>query len=205
LTHGFGLVLALVGAPLLVVLALRVGGIEHVAACAVYGLSLILLYAASTHYHVRQDRPGEERRLLADHICIYLLIAGTYTPLCFTMLRGAWGWSMFGAIWALAAVGIAFKLAYGMRFPRVSLGLYIAMGWLAAISATVIMERASSATLAFLLGGGAAYTLGTLFYTRVWIGKIRYSHAVWHMAVVAGSVLHYFAVRDCLLGLQTAH
>jgi hemolysin III len=201
LTHGLGLVMALVGAPLLVALALRVGEPSQVAACAVYGATLILLYAASTHYHVRQYKPGELRRLLTDHICIYLLIAGTYTPLCLTMLRGPWGWGLFATIWSLAAVGIVLKLAWGLRFPRFSLGLYIAMGWLAVASLSVIVERANGSTLALLLGGGLFYTAGTIFYARVWIGKIRYSHAVWHTAVVAGSTLHYFAVRDCLLAL----
>jgi hemolysin III len=197
-------VLALVAAPLLVALALRVGDPSQVAACAVYGATLILLYAASTHYHVRQFKPGELRRLLTDHICIYLLIAGTYTPLCLTMLRGPWGWGLFAAIWSLAAAGIVLKLAWGLRFPRFSLALYIVMGWLAVISLSVIVERASAATMLLLLGGGLLYTAGTIFYARVWIGKIRYSHAVWHSAVVAGSALHYFAVRDCLLCLGQA-
>jgi hemolysin III len=194
-------VLALVAAPLLVALALRVGQPSHVAACAVYGATLILLYASSTNYHVRQCKPGDLRRLLMDHICIYLLIAGTYTPLCLTVLRGPWGWGLFALIWSLAAVGIVLKLAWGLRFPRLSLGLYIAMGWLAVTSFSAIVEKASSGTLALLLGGSLVYTAGTIFYAKVWIGKIRYSHAVWHSAVVAGSALHYFAVRGCLLSL----
>jgi hemolysin III len=203
LTHGLGLVLALIGAPLLVALALRVAGGAQVAACTVYGATLILLYASSTHYHVRQYRPGDDWRLMADHICIYLLIAGTYTPFCLTTLRGTWGWGLFTAIWALAATGIAFKLVWGMRFPRVSLALYLVMGWLAAISIAPLIRHASTAMLLLLLAGGLAYTAGTLFYARVWIGRVPYAHAVWHLAVVAGSALHYFAVRESLLSLTT--
>lgn len=201
LTHGLGLVLALVAAPLLVALTMRVGEPLQVGACAVYGATLILLYAASTHYHVREGAPGDMRRLLMDHICIYLLIAGTYTPFCLILLRGAWGWALFATIWALAALGIAFKVAKGLRYRRLSLAFYLLMGWLSVISITAVVQRASVATMVLILCGGIAYTVGTIFYARVWIGKIRYSHAVWHIAVVAGSALHYFAVRDCLLRL----
>ncbi len=199
MTHGLGLVLALVGAPLLVVLAVRVGTPAHVAACVVYGLTLILLYASSTNYHVRQDKPGDFRRLITDYICIYLLIAGTYTPICLTAVRGALGWSLFGAIWTLAAMGIAFKIFCGMRFERLSLALYIIMGWLAVFSLSSLVEHAGTLALGLILAGGVFYTGGTLFYTRVWIGKVKYSHAVWHMSVVVGSAFHYFAIRSCLL------
>jgi hemolysin III len=202
LTHVLGLVAALVGAPVLVVLALRVGTPEQAGACAVYGLTLILLFAASTHYHVRQDKPGDYRRLITDHICIYLLIAGTYTPICFTTLRGPWGWALFAAIWTLATLGIAFKCAYGLRFERLSLALYLVMGWLSVFALSSLVRNAGAGALALILGGGVVYTVGTLFYTRVWIGKIRYSHAVWHLAVVAGSTLHYFAVRECVLNAE---
>jgi hemolysin III len=201
LTHALGLVLALIGAPILVTLSLRVGQPEHVTACVVYGLSLIMLYAASTHYHVRQDQPGDASRLIMDYICIYLLIAGTYTPICLTVLHGPTGWWLFGAIWALAAIGIAFKCRCGLGYGRLSLALYLVMGWLAVFSMLPLVQRATPAALALILAGGVAYTAGTIFYARVWIGKIRYSHAVWHLAVVAGSTLHYFAVRECLLSV----
>lgn len=201
LSHGVGLVLALIGAPLLVWLAHRIGNAAHVAACAVYGATLIMQFAASTRYHHLQFKPGEERRLLADHICIYYLIAGSYTAICMTVLRGqgAWGWAMLGAIWALALLGTIFKLAFRMRYERVSLGLYVGMGWLALISLGPLLQSAPALALWLLVAGGFVYTLGTIFYARVWIGRIPYSHAVWHLAVVAGSVLHYFAIRECLL------
>jgi hemolysin III len=204
LTHGLGLALAAVGAPLLVMLAIRVGHEVQIAACAVYGLTLILLFASSTHYHIRQDKPGDYWRLVADHICIYLLIAGTYTPFCLVTLAGPWRWVLLGAIWTLAAVGIAFTLAFGMRFPRMALCVYLAMGWIAVLSLSVLASRAGEDTWALLLAGGLFYTVGTVFYARVWIGKIRYAHAVWHLAVLAGSTLHYFAVRECLLNLAHA-
>ncbi len=203
LSHGFGLALALVGAPLLVWLAHRIGDAAHVAACIVYGATLIMQFAASTRYHHLQYKPGEERRLLIDHICIYFLIAGTYTAICLTVLKdqSMWGWGMLAAIWTLALLGTAFKLRFGMRYERVSLGCYVAMGWLALFSLGPMLLSAPALALWLLVAGGFFYTFGTIFYARVWIGKIRYSHAVWHLAVVAGSVLHYFAIRECLLAV----
>ena len=203
LTHGLGLLLALIGAPLLVWLAHRVGHSGHVVACAVYGLTLIMLYGASTRYHLYQDKPGEFRRLLTDHICIYYLIAGTYTAICMTVLReqGSWGWGMLAAVWMLAALGTAFKLRFGLRYERVSLAMYVAMGWLALISLAPLLESTPARALALLVAGGFFYTFGTVFYARVWIGRVRYSHAVWHLAVLAGSTLHYFAIRECLLAV----
>mgnify|MGYP002400479632 CR=1 FL=1 len=199
LSHAVGLVLALIGAPLLVWLAHRIGDAGHVAACAVYGATLIMQYAASTRYHYHQFKPGEERRLLADHICIYFLIAGTYTAICMTVLRGQGAWGMLAAVWALALLGSAFKIRYGLRYERFSLALYVGMGWMALFSLGPLLKSAPAQALWLLVAGGFVYTLGTVFYARVWIGRIPYSHAVWHTAVVAGSVLHYFAIRECLL------
>jgi hemolysin III len=204
MTHGLGLVLALIGAPILVWLAHRVGNSGHVAACAVYGATLIMLYLASTRYHLHQSKPGEYRRLITDHICIYYLIAGTYTAICMTVLReqGNWGWGMLAAVWTLAAAGTWFKLKFGLRYEKVSLAFYVAMGWLALFSLGPLMLSTPACALWLIVAGGVFYTGGTIFYARVWIGKIRYSHAVWHLAVVAGSVLHWFAVRECLLAVS---
>ncbi len=205
-THGLGLLLALVGAPVLVVLAHRVGSPSHVVAVGVYGLSVILLYTASTRYHLLQDKPGEYARLMTDHICIYFLIAGTYTAICMTVLReqGPWGWAMLAAIWVLAIGGTVFKVIAGLRYARVSLALYIIMGWLAVASLWPLIRSTPVSALVLLLVGGVFYTGGTIFYARVWIGKMRYAHAVWHLAVVAGSVFHYFAIRECLLAVAVA-
>lgn len=201
LTHALGLVLSLIGAPLLVALAQRVGNDGHVVACTVYGLSLIALYAASTRYHMLEDRPGEYRRLIIDHICIYYLIAGTYTAICLTTLHGPWGWTLLAVIWTLAVIGTIFKLVFGLKYERVSIALYVAMGWLAVISAWPLLQKTPPEAIVLILVGGFFYTFGVFFYARKWVGNVRYSHAIWHLSVVAGSAMHYFAVRDCLLSV----
>jgi hemolysin III len=200
LTHALGLVLALAGAPVLIILAARSRAPAQIAACAIYSLSLILLFAASTCYHAFKGRRGEHHRLIADHIAIYLLIAGTYTALCFTVLRGPWGWSLAVIIWALAAVGTTLKLTTGVRHERLSLALYLLMGWLALVAIRPLLARTPTLALVLIGAGGLCYTLGVLFYARVGWCRIRYSHAIWHLAVIAGSASHYFAVRVCLLG-----
>jgi len=201
ITHALGLILSLIGAPILVVLASRIGDAGHIAGCSVYSASLILLFTASTYYHLHEGKPGENRRLILDHICIYLLIAGTYSAFCLTSLRGTWGWVLVTAIWALAMGGVAFKLRFGIRYERFSTALYIIMGWLAFFSLFPVVERTPDTALALLGGGGAVYTGGVCFYARRWYGRVRYSHALWHLSVVAGSALHFFAVRECLLSV----
>lgn len=201
LTHGIGLLLALIGGPLLILLAERVGTTPHVVATIIYACSLVLVFTASTRYHFFQNGPGEYRRLIADHICIYYLIAGTYTAVSMTVLpvHGVWGWLGLGTMWALALGGTVFKLIVGLGYARFSLGLYIAMSWLGVATLWPPLRYAPALAVVLLLVGGVAYTVGTIFYARVWIGKMRYSHALWHLAVLTGSTLHYFAIRECLL------
>jgi hemolysin III len=201
LTHGIGFLLAIAGAPVLVSLAARSSGPLAITASAVYAASLITLFAASTCYHTFKGCRGDHHRLLADHIAIYVLIAGTYTAVALTALRGPWGWTLFGLAWGLAAAGTALKLTTGFRYARISMALYLMMGWLAIIAVRPILQRCPTPAIAFLVAGGLCYTLGTLFYARVGPCRIPYSHAVWHTAVVAGSALHFFAVRECLLSI----
>lgn len=199
-THAVGVALALAGLAVLVTLA----GLHHsprqIICYSIYGVSLVLLYAASTAYHgVRLPRAKRLLRVL-DHMAIYLLIAGTYTPFALISLRGALGWSIFGLIWALAAIGVIFKLFFTGRFPRTSTVLYVAMGWLALIVVRQLFVTLPVTGLVLVFAGGACYTVGVLFFALD--GRYRYNHAIWHLFVLAGSVLHFFAVLFCTLPLR---
>jgi len=192
ITHGLGLLLSVAGLVGLVVLASLYGTVWHIVACSVYGTTLIFLYAASTIYHIVR-RPRLKRTLrLIDHSAIYLLIAGTYTPFTMLCLRGPWGWTLFGIVWCLAVLGIAFKVVYGHRHEKLSLGIYIAMGWMAIIAARPVLTLIPPGALVLLLAGGLAYSAGTFFYAKD--QKYKYFHAVWHVCVLVGSALHFCAV-----------
>ena len=196
LTHGAGILASAVGTAVLVGLAVGAGSAAVVGA-SVFGGSLILLYTASTLYHATRRPTTKVRLKVLDHCAIYVLIAGTYTPFTLVGLRGAWGWSMFGVIWGLAAAGVVFKLFWTGRFPKVSTALYIAMGWLIVIAAVPTMRALSPPTLAWLFAGGVAYTSGTFFYHN---RRIPYAHAIWHVFVLAGSVSHGIAVALQMVG-----
>jgi hemolysin III len=190
-THGIGAAVAVAVTAALVVLASLQDGAWSIVGVSVFGTTLIALYASSTLYHAAR-RPAVKARLkVLDHASIYLLIAGTYTPFTLVTLRGGWGWSLFGTIWGLAATGVVFKLLWTGRFPRLSTAVYVAMGWLVIIAIVPLVRALSAPTLALLFAGGIAYTAGTLFYHN---HRIPYSHAVWHLFVLAGSLLHVAAV-----------
>lgn len=199
-THGLGLVLSIAGFVVLLVLAILRGTAWHIVACSIYGATLICLYAASTLYHaVVSPRVKRVLRIL-DHSAIYLLIAGTYTPFLLLNLRGPWGWSLFGVIWGLAFAGILFKFWFVGHFEFLSTAVYIAMGWLVVIAAKPVLTHVSGTTLLWLLAGGLFYTAGVVFYA--W-KRLPYSHAVWHLFVLAGSTCHYFAVLRSVLPTRT--
>jgi hemolysin III len=190
-THGIGAAVAVAVTAALVVLASLQDGAWSIVGVSAFGTTLIALYASSTLYHAAR-RPAVKARLkVLDHASIYLLIAGTYTPFTLVTLRGGWGWSLFGTIWGLAATGVVFKLLWTGRFPRLSTAVYVAMGWLVIIAIVPLVRALSAPTLALLFAGGIAYTAGTLFYHN---HRIPYSHAVWHLFVLAGSLLHVAAV-----------
>lgn len=191
LTHGLGAAAALAGGAVLITLAALYGDGWQLSAAIVFGITLLLLYVASTLYHAIQHPVTKGRLKIFDHCAIYLLIAGTYTPFTLIGLRETVGWWLFGTIWALAFFGVIFKLFYTGRFQLISTIVYIAMGWLIVVAAKPAMKALDPWTFGWLLGGGVAYTLGTFFYHRP---KMPYSHAVWHMFVIAGSVCHYIAV-----------
>ena len=191
LTHGFGAVAAFAGGIVLVTLAATRGDGWQLGAAIVFSASMLLLYAASTLYHAASDVRTKARLKVFDHCAIYLLIAGTYTPFTLVGLRGDVGRGLFIAIWSLALAGIAFKLFFTGRFKVVSTLVYVAMGWLVLFAIRPVMDALDGWTFGWLLAGGVAYTLGTVFYHRP---SLAYSHAIWHLFVVAGSVCHYVAV-----------
>ncbi|HEX2081454.1 MAG TPA: hemolysin III family protein [Longimicrobium sp.] len=195
LTHAAGVVAALAGAVVLLVAAARHGGAREIASSAVFAATLVLLYAASTLYHLACTPRVKERLKVFDHCAIYLLIAGTYTPFTLIGLRGGWGWSLFGVAWGLAVAGVVFKLFFTGRFPRLSTAIYVGMGWMVLVAVGPMLDRLSPATLGWLLAGGLAYTGGTFFYHN----RRPYAHAVWHLFVLAGSVCHYAAVMTQVL------
>lgn len=191
LTHGLGATAALAGGAVLITLAALFGDGWQLSAAIVFGITLLLLYVASTLYHAIQHPVAKGRLKVFDHCAIYLLIAGTYTPFTLIGLRGPVGWWLFGVIWALAFFGVIFKLFYTGRFHRLSTLIYIGMGWLIIFAAKPTMQALDAWTFGWLMGGGVAYTLGTYFYHHP---RLPYAHAIWHLFVIAGSVCHYIAV-----------
>jgi len=190
-THGIGAALAIAGLVVVVAAAALKGSAWHVASTAIYGASLVLLYLASTLYHAIRQPAAKRVLKVLDHMGIYLLIAGTYTPFTLVTLRGAWGWSIFGVIWALAILGMSAE-AFWVRRPRwVSAVVYIAMGWIMIIAIRPLTASLAAPGVRLVVAGGVAYTVGTVFY--LW-KSVRYMHAVWHAWVVAGSVFHFLAV-----------
>jgi hemolysin III len=191
LTHGLGATAALAGGAVLITLAARFGDAWQLAGATVFGICLLLLYIASTLYHATRAPVMKARLKVFDHCAIYLLIAGTYTPFTLIGLRGELGWWLFASIWILATGGVVFKLFFTGRFKLLSTLIYIAMGWMVLAAIVPVFRALDGWTFGWLLAGGACYTLGTFFYHRP---SMRYSHAVWHMFVIAGSVCHYVSV-----------
>lgn len=191
LTHGAGLVASLIGLPVLVITAAGRGDALQVIGCSVFAASLVALYAASTIYHAWPQSSAKHVLRIVDHIAIYLLIAGTYTPFTLGVLRGTWGWTLFGVVWSLAALGILFKTVLGVRYERASTLFYVGMGWLAIVAIEPMTTRMPLAGVVWLAAGGLLYSIGVVFYA--W-ERQRYSHAVWHLFVLGGSACHFFAV-----------
>lgn len=191
LLHGVGIVLSIGGLATLVAFAAQRGDARAVTASAVYGVTLILLYTASTLYHAVPVPAAKPLLRTLDHIAIYLLIAGTYTPFTLIALPGRWGWSLFAAVWALAFVGSVLELGWFRRYRKLAVLLYLGMGWIGMLAFKPLAAHLQAGGMALLLGGGVAYTLGVPFY--LW-RRLPYQHTLWHAFVLAGSVLHYFAV-----------
>lgn len=194
-THGLGVVASIAALTLLVIVAARGGDPWEVVGVSIFGTTLILLYLSSTLYHAVEHPVVKNRLKVLDHSAIYLLIAGTYTPFMIGVLRGGWGWSMFGVIWGLAVAGVVFKLFLTGRYPRLSTFIYVLMGWLVLIAAVPMFTLMTGETLAWLVAGGVTYTAGTAFYHNQ---RIPQAHAIWHLFVLGGSVCHAVAVATSL-------
>jgi hemolysin III len=191
ITHLVGSVLALIGTSVAITLAAQRGGAMTIVAASVYGTMLVLLYLSSTLYHSFRGKPKVVFRVF-DHCSIYLLIAGTYTPFTLTVLRGAWGWWLFGIVWTLAILGVIKDAAFHGRYRGVSVGLYLAMGWMVLVAFMPLQRALPSGGLTLLAAGGAVYTIGVIFYALS--KRVAYTHGVWHLCVIGGSICHYFAV-----------
>jgi hemolysin III len=190
-THLLGTVLAAAGATVLVILAARQGDPWKIVSFSIYGCMLFALYILSTLYHSLRGKAKDVFRKL-DHCSIYLLIAGTYTPFTLITLRGAWGWSLFGVIWGLAALGIVQEAWLGKGARILSLVIYVLMGWLSVIAVKPLIAALTPAGFAWLAAGGLFYTGGIIFYALD--EKLRHGHGIWHMFVLAGSASHYLAI-----------
>ena len=191
LSHGIGLVLAIIATPILIIAASRYGTVWNIVGVAVFAASMITLYFSSTLYHALRHEKAKRFFRLLDHGAIFLLIAGTYTPFTLGVMRGPWGWTLFGLIWGLAIVGLAMKAILGTRHGWLSVVLYLTMGWLVVIAAPEVIQRVPLSGLAWIIAGGIAYTSGVAFYAA---HRVRYAHFAWHLFVIAGTVCHFFAV-----------
>jgi hemolysin III len=192
ITHGIGAALATAALVILVVFAAIRGDAWQVVSFSIYGVSLIVMYTSSTLYHAFSNPKVKNYFRIMDHSSIFLLIAGTYTPITLISLRGTgWGWTIFGIIWGLAILGIVFKLAFWGNLEKLSVVFYILMGWLVVIAIKPMVTNLPMGLLIWIAIGGLCYTLGIIFYA--WT-KLPYSHAIWHLFVLAGSISHFFGI-----------
>jgi hemolysin III len=196
ITHGIGAGLSVVGLIVLVVLATLYGDVWRIVSFSIYGATLIILYLASTLYHSFRNKRVKKIFKILDHSTIFLLIAGTYTPFLLISLRGVWGWILFGVIWGLSVSGIVFKALFIDRFRKLSVLIYILMGWLCVVAIKQMVVRIPLGGLIGLTAGGVLYTTGVIFYA--W-RKLKFSHAIWHLFVLGGSICHYFSIFFYLL------
>lgn len=191
ISHGVGFLLAVASLPILVHQAALRGTAFDVVGASVFAATMILLYLVSAIYHAIPTSRAKVLFNRLDHAAIYIFIAGSYTPFTLGVLRGGWGWTLFGVVWACAALGVAIKLLNRLRHPLVSTGLYLAMGWVAVVAIDPLLARMPAAGFAWLVAGGIAYTLGAAVFLLD--NRLRYAHFVWHLLVLGGSVCHFFA------------
>ena len=191
ITHGIGALLSIVALIILIIVAGRHGDIWHLVSFSIYGSTLILLYLSSTLYHSFSNPKIKNLFARFDHISIFLLIAGTYTPILLTSIRGVWGWTLFGIIWGMALTGAIIRSIYLHKFRKLMVAIYLVMGWMAVVAGKQIYLSLPSISLTFLVLGGVAYSIGVIFY--MW-RSLPYGHGIWHLFVLAGSILHFFAI-----------
>ncbi len=191
ITHAIGLLLSIAALVLLVVYSSLYGTVWHITSFAIFGASLIVLYAASTFYHYSQSPKLRMRLNILDHAAIYVLIAGTYTPFTLVVLKGWIGWTIFGVSWGLAIIGIVFKLFYTGKYDKLSTATYVLMGWVIIFAIKPLIANFPIKGLFWLLSGGISYSIGAVLFS---INKIRYNHAIFHVFVLLGSFFHFMAV-----------
>ena len=191
ITHGIGVGLSIAGIVFLIIKAIQKGSAWHLAGFIIFGVSLILLYLASTMYHCFANKPIKAFLQRLDHTAIFFLIAGTYTPYILTKLRNGWGWSILGIIWGLSIFMLVIKLCFKSKFEKPSVFLYLAMGWFGAVVFFLTMGTIGYRSLFLLLLGGIFYSAGVIFYR--W-RSLPFSHAIWHIFVLLGSISHYFSI-----------
>ncbi len=191
ISHGLGLILAIIAVPVLVISATRIGSTHFTVGVSVFGATMIVLYLASTLYHSVTHQSAKRFFRLFDHSAIFLLIAGSYTPFTLGVLRGAWGWTLLAIVWCLAIAGIVIKAFPRTRHSWVCMVLYLVMGWLAIVAIKPILELVPVPGILLILAGGFAYMGGLGFFAA---RSLRYSHFIWHLFVLAGTTCHFFAV-----------
>jgi hemolysin III len=194
LSHGFGFLAAVVAVPFLLLATARHGSAANVVGASVFAATMVILYFTSTLYHALPPRRAKEILRRMDHGAIYLFIAGSYTPFTLGVLQGPWGWTLFGLVWGIAAIGVTLKAIDRIAHPWVSTGLYLAMGWMALVAIVPLVERVPVAGLAWIAAGGLAYTAGVVFFALD--SRVRYAHFLWHLFVIGGTACHYVAVLD---------
>ena len=192
LSHGFGLIAALVASPFLVLHAVRQGDAGFMVGASIFAATMVLLYLASTLYHALPVGRAKRVFRVIEHSAIFLLIAGTYTPFTLGVLRGTWGWTLLGLVWGIAVTGVVLKALNRLTHPILTTSLYLLMGWLIVIAAEPLSVRVPPSGLLWLVAGGLAYTLGVFFFALD--SRLRYGHFIWHLFVMAGPACHYFAV-----------
>ncbi|MDF1657110.1 MAG: hemolysin III family protein [Verrucomicrobiales bacterium] len=197
ISHGIGAILSVVGLVIMVKLAVPLSG-WHVTSVAVFGSSLILLYTASTVYHLVTTHRLKRIFQILDHALIFVLIAGSYTPWLLVNLRGPWGWSLFFVVWGIALAGMILKAFFLPRFQRLGAALYVVMGWIVCIAIKPLIESVGPIGMSWLVAGGLCYTGGVAFFLM----KRKYSHLIWHLFVMAGSICHVIAVVTGVIGDQ---
>lgn len=191
-THLIGTLAAAIGAVWLIVLASLSGGVAKIVSVCIYGVTLTLLYAVSTLYHSIRDFPLKRRFRKLDHLSIYLLIAGSYTPFCLVTLEGAWGWTLFGIVWGLAVIGMLQEIKPRSEARILSIVIYAVMGWIVLIAVVPLIRALGTEGFAWLAGGGVLYTVGIIFFA--YDSRFRHWHGIWHLFVIGGSLLHYVAI-----------
>jgi hemolysin III len=190
ISHGVGLIAALGAAPFLIWVAANKGETLTIVGVSIFAISMVLLYLSSMMYHCLPRNRAKRVFLIFDHIAIFLLIAGTYTPFALGVLRGTLGWTLFGLIWGTTLFGIITKLVPKLRHSKLSLVLYLGMGWMIVLVIRPLYHDLPLNGLLWLIGGGLAYTIGVIFY----VAKARYSHFIWHLFTIAGTSCHFFAI-----------